>query len=326
MVRQQPFREIAREIERRIRQGVYPENSALPSRPELAEEFGVARATLDRAIQELTRSGILVSRHGSGTFAAPVAEKKFRVGVVSGAEFMEYAGSIFDAVFLNPAELENRSAWRRLFEFDGLLWVRPEAVLFPAIEAIAPQVPSVLINRVVADLPYVSSDHRRAYYEITRSRIAAYPEALPVLLQSRPDSLVTGYRCEGFVDACRETGKFYEVVRMPLDFKEKVATLEEHLKLSDERPLLVVSDTRAHTGALMRWSAFHPVEWRGNLFYSDFDNDFDTDIFGVRVTGFLQDQELLFKEAAAKLKRMLDGMPDAEPGLLVYPEFRDADT
>ena len=27
----------AREIERRIRQGVYPENSALPSRPELAE-------------------------------------------------------------------------------------------------------------------------------------------------------------------------------------------------------------------------------------------------------------------------------------------------
>ena len=150
MVRQQPFREIAREIERRIRQGVYPENSALPSRPELAEEFGVARATLDRAIQELTRSGILVSRHGSGTFAAPVAEKKFRVGVVSGAEFMEYAGSIFDAVFLNPAELENRSAWRRLFEFDGLLWVRPEAVLFPAIEAIAPQVPSVLINRVVA--------------------------------------------------------------------------------------------------------------------------------------------------------------------------------
>lgn len=150
---------------------------------------------------------------------------------------------------------------------------------------------------------YVSSDHRRAYYEITRSRIAAYPEALPVLLQSRPDSLVTGYRCEGFVDACRETGKFYEVVRMPPDFKEKVATLEERLKLSDERPLLVVSDTRAHTGALMRWSAFHPVEWRGNLFYSDFDNDFDTDIFGVRVTGFLQDQELLFKEAAAKLKR-----------------------
>ena len=113
---------------------------------------------------------------------------------------------------------------------------------------------------------------------------------------------------------------------MPPDFKEKVATLEERLKLSDERPLLVVSDTRAHTGALMRWSAFHPVEWRGNLFYSDFDNDFDTDIFGVRVTGFLQDQELLFKEAAAKLKRTLDGTPDVESGLLVYPEFRDADT
>ena len=109
-------------------------------------------------------------------------------------------------------------------------------------------------------------------------------------------------------------------------FLEKVATLEERLKLSDERPLLVVSDTRARTGALMRWCAFHPVEWRGNLFYSDFDNDFDTDIFGVRVTGFLQDQELLFKEAAAKLKRTLNGTPDAEPGLQVYPEFRDADT
>lgn len=326
MIRPQPFREIAREIERRIRQGFYPENSALPSRPELAVEFGVARATLDRAIRDLARSGILVSRHGSGTFAAPVAEKKFKVGVVSGAEFMEYAQSVFDAVCLNPAGLKERSALRRLFEFDGLLWVRPEAELFPAIEEVASQIPSVLINRVVNDLPYVSSDHRRAYYEITRNRLATSPAALPILLQSRPTSLVAGYRYEGFAEACREAGKSCEIVRMPLNFQEKVDALEAHLNLSDERPLLVVSDSRTHTGAFMRWSAFHPVEWRRNVFYSDFDNDFDADIFGVRVTGFLQDQPLLFKEAAAKLKRTLDGTPDSEPGLLIYPEFRDADT
>ena len=51
-MRQQPFREIGRELSRRIREGIYPPDSALPPRMELMREFGVARATLDRAIRE----------------------------------------------------------------------------------------------------------------------------------------------------------------------------------------------------------------------------------------------------------------------------------
>ncbi len=327
MLRRRPYQMIAREIERRVRQGTYPENSAIPPRVELMEEFGVARATLERAIRELADSGILVTRHGSGTFAAPITEKKFRVGVVSPiSDCMEHTAPAFDAVRLKPQDLTNRSGWRRLFDFDGLLWFRPEADVIPAIREVAPQVPSVLINRTIPGLSYVSTDHRRACHDITRDRIAASPEALPVLLQSEPDSLVVDYRHEGFVDACREADKFYEILQMPQKFDDKVAVLEARIKLDPERPLLLVSDSALHTGALMRWSAFHQVRWRENLFYSDFDDKFDQAVFGVRVTSFLQNEPLLIKQASAKLQRMLNGSSDAEPGLLVYPEFKDADT
>lgn len=67
-MRQQPFREIARELTRRVREGIYAPDSALPPRLELMREFGVARATLDRAIRELMSDGVLIGRHGSGTY------------------------------------------------------------------------------------------------------------------------------------------------------------------------------------------------------------------------------------------------------------------
>lgn len=43
---------------------------ALPPERQLSEEFGVARMTLRRAIDELVREGYLVRRHGSGTYVA----------------------------------------------------------------------------------------------------------------------------------------------------------------------------------------------------------------------------------------------------------------
>ena len=77
----QSFQKIMRELEKRIHTGIYTPESALPSRTELIAEFKVARATVERAIRELIRSGVLISRQGSGTFVAPHIEKKYRVGV-----------------------------------------------------------------------------------------------------------------------------------------------------------------------------------------------------------------------------------------------------
>ena len=76
------YRDIAREIERRILNGVYPANTQLPSRLELMREFQVARATLDRAVQELVISRRLTSRRGSGTSVNPVSEHRRDVALI----------------------------------------------------------------------------------------------------------------------------------------------------------------------------------------------------------------------------------------------------
>ena len=43
----------------------------LPGELELAEQYGVSRDTIRRAIQELVTSGRLVVLHGRGTFVKP---------------------------------------------------------------------------------------------------------------------------------------------------------------------------------------------------------------------------------------------------------------
>ncbi len=325
-MRTQPFRQIARELEKRIRNGVYPVDSALPSRLELTREFDVARATLDRAIGELVDSGILVSRHGSGTFVAPPRQQKYRVIQIGGGDYFNEYSDSFDLTLLPQAELVQRSEWRRLLEYDGILWVRPEAVLFPAIEAVGNQLPQVLVNRVVADLPYVSTDHRGAYREITASRLAEMPDATPVFLQSERNSLVTAYRRDGFIDACREAGRFYDLLVTPSSFEERLRMFNERLRYDPGKRLIVVGDSLVQTGTLMRWGSEHHVRWGVDLFYSDFDNDYPADVWGVTVTSYLQDHTALYQEAAAKLRRLIEGASENEPGKLVFPQFRRGDT
>jgi GntR family transcriptional regulator len=51
-----------------IVQGTYPPGSALPKEEALVKLFGVARATVRRALADLEADGLVQRRHGSGTF------------------------------------------------------------------------------------------------------------------------------------------------------------------------------------------------------------------------------------------------------------------
>lgn len=62
------YGKIAQELRGRIDRGDYPAGSRLPSELELIAEFGVARATIRKAIAELTGSGAATTIHGVGTF------------------------------------------------------------------------------------------------------------------------------------------------------------------------------------------------------------------------------------------------------------------
>lgn len=60
--------QVSNVIREKIISGEWPADYRLQSEPELAQEFGIARGTLRRAISTLVREGLLVQTRGKGTF------------------------------------------------------------------------------------------------------------------------------------------------------------------------------------------------------------------------------------------------------------------
>jgi GntR family transcriptional regulator len=62
---------LKRLIEDAVARGAIGPGDALPSERDLAANADVSRVTVRKAMQHLVREGVLVQRHGSGTFVAP---------------------------------------------------------------------------------------------------------------------------------------------------------------------------------------------------------------------------------------------------------------
>lgn len=62
-------------LARLIRDGHYGADDALPSERSLAEQLGISRVTARKAIDALVDDGLIVRRHGSGNYIAPLLEQ-----------------------------------------------------------------------------------------------------------------------------------------------------------------------------------------------------------------------------------------------------------
>ena len=312
------YRKITTELENRIRSGVYAPGSALPPRVELMAEFTVARATIDRCIGELRRRNLVISRHGSGTFVKDELHHPYRVAVVNFYELKYKFPESWEVKTISRGMLEHKSDWRQLLDFDGIIWVQPDRQLYSVIEFVHNQVPQVVINRTIPGEVCVSTDHRGAYYAITRERLDKLPESQVFLLQSSDASDPTTYREAGFIDACRAAQRFYEVRALPDDFEGKLAKLESLPRIPG-KALLLISTTMANTGAVMWYVRKHDLQWNKDIFYSDFDNDLPEHIWGAKVTSYIQDNDALFAGAVSELEGLLAGkMPD-KLHTLIFP-------
>lgn len=63
--------QIAAELRARIAAGAYKRGNPLPSERQLVEEFGVARATVRKALARLIEEGAIYSVFGIGNFVGP---------------------------------------------------------------------------------------------------------------------------------------------------------------------------------------------------------------------------------------------------------------
>lgn len=78
------YRDVKREVFRRIRSNEWGPGALLPGEVELAAAFGCARATVNRAMQELSDDGIIDRRRkaGSRVRLAPLHQVRFEIPLV----------------------------------------------------------------------------------------------------------------------------------------------------------------------------------------------------------------------------------------------------
>ncbi|MBR2373579.1 MAG: GntR family transcriptional regulator [Lentisphaeria bacterium] len=326
----QTYRDIAREIERRILCGIYPAETLLPSRLELMREFNVARATLDRAIKELVNSRRLSSRRGSGTTVNPLSEHRRDIAVIgwNSGVVPDFHKNLRCRIFKSEL-LAKRSNWNMLYEYDALLWRFPSRSEMAVIDAVNGRIPQVVVNRVIPGVNCISTDHRGAYRVIVSERMEEIPEALPVFMSSGGDSLPGQYRFEGFSDACRSAGRFYELWNFTpeQDFKSVSDGMIRRLASVSGRKLLVVSDSCQLTGAFVRAVDKAGLKFAEDIWYSDFDNEYPENVWGVRITSFIQDYGALMRAAVDRIDGLLNGSADAgAEHKLIFPLRRNGDT
>ncbi|MFE9360352.1 GntR family transcriptional regulator [Streptomyces olivaceoviridis] len=71
----QPYQRIVQDVRDKIRSGRLTAGTKLPSTRELADEYGVAPGTVQRALTELRTAGLIYSHQGRGSFVTETASK-----------------------------------------------------------------------------------------------------------------------------------------------------------------------------------------------------------------------------------------------------------
>lgn len=83
-IKKQPkYEKIADELRKRILNGGYDVDQAMPDEINLAEEFEVSRMTMKRALEILVLEGIIYRQRGQGTFILPSNFSQGRINVLN---------------------------------------------------------------------------------------------------------------------------------------------------------------------------------------------------------------------------------------------------
>ncbi|HEV2580056.1 MAG TPA: GntR family transcriptional regulator [Ktedonobacteraceae bacterium] len=80
------YHQLKQVLREQIERGDYRPGDRLPSEPELIRQYGISRITVRQALDELEAEGLIVRRHGKGTY---VAERRIEHELVRLTDFME---------------------------------------------------------------------------------------------------------------------------------------------------------------------------------------------------------------------------------------------
>ncbi len=177
--RDSPFQRILTDLEDRIERADLRPGDLLPTRAELAERYDVARATVDKALAELSRKGLIDSGSGRRTLVRGKEMEATSIGVLwnwpedqerRGGDYLDLLfRGIREACAEHLLEVHFRAAplhtWPELVHgkgAQGIVVVRPDYADATVIEGMhEANVPVVLVPGVLDEtpVPSISSDN-----------------------------------------------------------------------------------------------------------------------------------------------------------------------
>lgn len=96
------YRRLHHALRNAIREDRLQVASALPPERDIANDLGVSRITVRKALDALVEEGLVQRRHGAGNFVAPRVEKSFSV-LTSFSEDMASRGRVAKSVWIDRA-------------------------------------------------------------------------------------------------------------------------------------------------------------------------------------------------------------------------------
>lgn len=198
---------ITETLRREIADGAYPAHEAMPGEHALCARFGVTRATLRLALDDLERQGLIYRHHGSGTFANPArsvmakpiglllmeAQKATTVGnvpIISGATYyLESVGSYLALVSKPPTDWPSSM----LESLAGLIIVPPK-VEQKHLDALSrAKIPSIVVGDSYLPGPCIGFGFHDAAVNFTNALVS---------LGHRQFAMISGHDAHG--DAIRK--------------------------------------------------------------------------------------------------------------------------
>ncbi len=313
------YTQIRDELLADIRSGRLEPGGRLPTREELIARFSTTRATVGRALTELTHLGAIEGRRRGGTVVKGVQSRR-RVAVVGNLSSppatwakvepnglagifnrMILAGTDLDLQFLDAAPILSEP--RLLDAYEAAVWVQPGEKALARIRELGRRI--LVTNRYGPDLHYVSTDHRTAQREIAGRLLDAAPaEAGVYFLDPGDERFVHRERREGFLEACAARNRFYRLVATPDNFDDAVVALLD-LRLPAGRPVVLISPTDQLTGAVLRMLRERGLRLGETAWYADFDNFKARETWGVAIPSVIQDYPGMGEAVVAALRQGL---------------------
>jgi DNA-binding LacI/PurR family transcriptional regulator len=277
----------------------------LAAEAELAEQYGVARTTVRRAMQVLEDQGAVTRRRGRGTFLHPQRPQLASLeGSVVGfippwwADSIDayYTSMVFNGVcasaeksnanisVLKVDQLANdaHQLLRQIDKrgIDGLVWVHPVPEQAEFLAEVSRHMPCVAIGRAYPNvgLNTVTPDYAQAARLIDAHLVAHRRPCYSVVGRSTTDPLMGDF-IRGFADAHRRRHERFDITRFvdigPFN-RDKIADLllDFHLDQRRDSSALVLT-TSSYLGPLLTSERFKQVVSSGELAVMAFD-------YGVR--------------------------------------------